>query len=119
MPEGAMLLNASALSSYQRQSFRFFYFMTIIKLDIENQRVVQTLFLSKVLEKNILNKIYGIKRKFTFCNIEHDENWYSCYIITLPNNRKICYLCLNNALEKSGITLFMNDIFFDYLIQFQ
>jgi hypothetical protein len=92
--------------------------MTIIKLDIENQRVVQTLFLTKVLEKNILNKIYGIKRKFTFCNIENEGNWYSCYIITLPNNRKICFFYLNDAFEKSGISSFMNDLFYDYLIHF-
>ena len=93
--------------------------MTIIKLDVENERVVQTLFLSKVFEKNILNLINGIKRNFIVVNIKHDEKWHSCFIITLPkSNRKICFFYLNDSLEKSGISSFMNDLFYDYLIHF-
>lgn len=86
--------------------------MTIILLEIENNRVETTLILNKKLEKQINTIIKGVNRNFININIEYQDKWYSCLII----KNRIAYIYLNEPFEKCGLTIFLNDLYHDYLV---
>ena len=86
--------------------------MTIILLEIKNNWVVRNLLIDKKLEKQINRYIKGVKMNFINIKITYQDKWYTCLII--KNN--IVYIYLDDALEKSGISFFLNDLYFDHLV---
>lgn len=86
--------------------------MTIILLEIEKNWVVRNLLIDKKLEKQIKGYIKEVKRNFINIKIDYQGKWYTCFII---KNRMV-YIYLDDATEKSGISFFLNDLYFDHLV---
>lgn len=89
-----------------------FYFMTIILLEIENNFIDRILIIDKQLEKQVNDIIKGVKKYFIHIKIIYQDKIHSCLII----KNRIAYIYLDDAFEKSGLSFFLNDLYYDDLL---